>query len=204
MAQLDAATGTADAATWVHLRPGKRVALWETEVSIEGIDRPVRWVLRLTERTIKADGLHLILPGYELDGWTTTLPKTLDSEQIIALYAGHGTHEQFHAEFKTSLDLTRLPSGKFGTNTLVCHLAEVAMNILRLMGQRGLLGPDAPVRHSAKRRRIKTVMQELIYRAGRLIEHGRQLILGLGANDRSAGVFIRMNAHLGSSGTGVT
>ena len=71
-------------------------------------------------------------------------------------------------------------------------------------GQRGLLGPDAPVRHSAKRRRIKTVMQELIYRSGRLIEHGRQLILILGANDRAAEVFIRMNTHLGSSGIGVT
>jgi hypothetical protein len=29
---------------------------------------------------------------------------------VIALYADHGTHEQFHAEFKTDLDLTRLPS----------------------------------------------------------------------------------------------
>ena len=29
-------------------------------------------------------------------------------------------------------------------------------------------------------------------------------ILGLGANDRCAEVFIRMNTHLGSSGTGVT
>ena len=199
-----AAQAGADALPWSHPRPGKRVALWETEASIDGIARPVRRVLRLTERTIGADGQHLILPGYELDGWTTTLPKALGSEQIIALYADHGTHEQFHAEFKTGLDLTRLPSGKFGTNTLVCHLAAVAMNILRLMGQRGLLGPDAPVRHSAKRRRIKTVMQEFIYRAGRLTEHGRQLILGLGANDRCAEVFIRMNTHLGSSGTGVT
>ena len=204
-AQTDAAVGTAGAVTWVHPRLGKRVVLWETEVSIEGIARPVRRVLRLTERTIGAGGQHLILPEYELDGWTTTLPrKQFDSEQIIALYAGHGTHEQFHAEFKTDLDLTRLPSGKFDTNTLVCNLAAVAMNILRLMGQSGLLGPDAPVRHSAKRRRIKTVMQELIYRAGRLIGHGRQLILGLGANDRSAEVFMRMNTHLASSGTGVT
>ena len=47
------------------------------------------------------------------------------------------------------------------------------MNILRLPGQGGLLGPEAPVRHAAKRRRIKTVMQELIYRAGRLIQGGR-------------------------------
>ena len=59
------------------------------------------------------------------------------------------------------------------------------MNILRLIGQRGLLGPDAPVRHAAKRRRLKTVMQELIYRAGRLIRSKRKLVLGLGANDRS-------------------
>ena len=58
------------------------------------------------------------------------------------------------------------------------------------------LGPDAPVRHSAKRRRIKTVMQELIYRAGRLIEHGRRLILGLGANDRAAKAFARLHGEL--------
>ena len=90
---------------------------------------------------------------------------------IIALYADHGTHEQFHSEFKTDLDLERLPSGKFDSNYVVCGLAALTMNILRLMGQAGLHGPDAPVRHPAKRRRLKTVMQELIYRAGRLIEH---------------------------------
>ena len=105
-------------------------------------------------------------------------------------------HEQFHAEFKTDLDLERLPSGKFDTNYLVCQLAALAMDILRLMGQRGLLGPDAPVRHPAKRRRIKTVMQELIYRAGRLIETGRRLFLGLGANDRAAKAFARLNGEL--------
>ena len=70
------------------------------------------------------------------------------------------------------------------------------MNILRLMGQHGLLGPGGPVRHAAKRRRIKTVMQELAYRAGRLIDSGRRLILGLGANDRSAPVFKRMHLDL--------
>ena len=60
----------------------------------------------------------------------------------------------------------------------------------------GCCGPDAPVRHSAKRRRIKTVLQELIYRAGRLIETGRKLILGLGASDRAAKVFGQMHLAL--------
>ena len=110
--------------------------------------------------------------------------------------------DRFHSEFKTDLDLERLPSGKFDTNALVCALAALAMNILRLLGQAGLHGPDAPVRHEAKRRRIKTVMQELIYRAARLIDHGRRRILGLGANDRSAQAFARLHGQLALAGCG--
>jgi hypothetical protein len=186
-AQLDADPAT----RWEQPRAGKRVATWEQSLQVQGIVRPLRRVLRLIERTIYKHGQALLVPELTLEGWTTSLPATLSAQDIIALYADHGTHEQFHSEFKTDLDLTRLPSGKFDTNYLVCQLAAVAMNILRLMGQRGLLGPDAPVRHSAKRRRIKTVMQELIYRAGRLIQTGRRLILGLGAHDRAAKAFMR-------------
>jgi Transposase DDE domain group 1 len=182
---------------WEHPRKGKRVTIWEQPVLIEGIDRPLRRVLRLIERTIDAKGQHLIMPERVLEGWTTTLTaKQFSATDIIELYADHGTHEQFHSEFKTDLDLERLPSGRFDTNYLVCDLAALAMNILRLMGQAGLHGPDAPVRHPAKRRRIRTVMQELIYRAGRLIEHGRRLVLGLGANDRAAPAFERLHAQL--------
>jgi hypothetical protein len=128
----------------------------------------------------------------------------LAAGQISVLALGSSAHcavrRSRHARavpcrVQNDLNLTRLPSGKFDTNALVCRLAALAMNILRLLGQRGLLGPDAPVRHEAKRRRIKTVMQELIYRAGRLIEHGRQMVLGLGANDRAAAVFMRLHAQ---------
>jgi len=198
--QLDADPST----KWQHPRPGKRVAHWEEELRLDGVDstqRPLRRVLRLIERTIDANGQLLLVPELTLEGWSTSLPaKPFDAEQIIALYADHGTHEQFHSEFKTDLDLERLPSGKFDTNYLVCALASLAMNILRLMGQAGLHGPDTPVRHPAKRRRIKTVMQELVYRAGRLIRSGRQLILGLGANDRAAAAFIRLHGQLAASG----
>ena len=192
----------ADAATlWEHPRAGKRVTVWEESLSIEGIERPLRRVLRLTERTIDAKGQLLIEPKLTLDGWSTSLEaRQFDAKAVIALYADHGTHEQFHSEFKTDLDLERLPSGKFDTNYLVCELAALAMNILRLMGQAGLHGPNAPVRHAAKRRRIKTVMQELIYRAGRLIEHGRRVILGLGANDRAASAFERLHWQLAGTG----
>ena len=181
---------------WAQPRAGKRVTTWEQAVPIEGITRPVRRVLRLIERTIDARGQVLIEPELKLEGWTTSLAAQFNAQDIIALYADHATHEQFHSEFKTDLDLTRLPSGKFDTNYLVCQLAALTMNILRLMGQRGLLGPDAPVRHAAKRWRIKTVMQELIYRAGRLIQTGRRIILGLGANDRAAKAFARVHGEL--------
>ena len=193
LARLDAEPGT----RWHKPRAGKRVTVWEEAIKVEGVTRPLRRVLRLIERDIDRSGQQLIVPEIELEGWTTSLlGGQFNAEKIMALYADHGTHEQFHSEFKTDLDLERLPSGKFDTNYLVCQLAALAMNILRLMGQRGLLGPDAPVRHPAKRRRIKTVMQELIYRAGRLIEHGRRLILGLGANDRAAKAFTRLNGEL--------
>jgi hypothetical protein len=186
-AELDAEPAT----RWEQPRAGKRLTTWEQPVQVQGVVRPVRRVLRLIERTIDKRGQALLVPELTLEGWTTSLPDSVDAQAVIALYADHGTHEQFHSEFKTDLDLTRLPSGKFSTNYLVCQLAALAMNILRLMGQRGLHGRDAPVRHKAKRRRIKTVMQELIYRAGRLIETGRRIILGLGANDRAATAFVR-------------
>ena len=187
-----------DAAThWEHPREGKRVTVWEQAVSIEDVSRPVRRVLRLIERTVDKQGQVLLVPQFTLEGWTTSLPAAqFNAAAVIALYADHGTHEQFHSEFKTDLDLTRLPSGKFDTNYLVCQLAALAMNILRLIGQRGLLGPDAPIRHSAKRRRIKTVMQELIYRAGRIIATGRRVFLGLGANDKAAKAFARVHGEL--------
>lgn len=197
VAALAARRDADDAAKWEQPRHGKRVTMWEEAVNLEGVERPVRRVLRLIERTIDGRGQHLIQPQFQLDGWTTSLSaETFSAQDIIALYADHGTHEQFHSEFKTDLDLERLPSGKFDTNYVVCGLAALTMDILRLMGQSGLHGPDAPVRHEAKRRRLKTVMQELVYRAGRLIEHGRRLILGLGANDRAAKAFTRVHGEL--------
>jgi len=47
---------------------------------------------------------------------------------------------------------------KFATNDCVLSLAGVAYNMLRLIGQLALLDNDAPVRHTAKRRRLRTVI----------------------------------------------
>jgi len=72
----------------------------------------------------------------------------------MSLYCDHATSEQFHSEFKTDLDIERLPSGKFATNDLVMACATLSYNILRWIGLVGLLRDGAPIRHKAKRRRI--------------------------------------------------
>ena len=55
--------------------------------------------------------------------------------------------------------------------------AVLAYNILRWIGLVGLIGEKSPVRHPAQRRRLRTVMQELMYLAARVVESGRSLAL---------------------------
>ncbi len=196
-----AAQRVANASTvWTQLREGKRECIWSEMLELKGVGgaaNPARRIYRLTERTLDKAGQVMLMAHYTLDGWTTTLPvAAFDEAAVIALYCDHATHEQFHSEFKTDMDLQRLPSGKFDTNYLVCALAAVAMNILRLMGQNALLSKDAPVRHAAKRRRIKTVMQELMYKAARMIKHAGRWVLGIGANDSGFAVFDRLYGQL--------
>jgi len=158
---------------WEELRPGKRQALWTQRVSIvhDTVEYEVKRVMRLVERTTQPDGQFLLEPDYELEGWWTSLDATPTA--VIRRYQAHATHEQFHSEIKTDLDLERLPSGKFATNELILHLAQLAYNILRLMGQLGMTGELSPVRHPAKRRRLRTVLQELVHRAALVIHKWR-------------------------------
>ena len=167
-------------ADWSFPREGKRVGIFSqtVEETFDGETREFRRVISVTERTIDKHGNRLLVPEITVEGWWTTLGECVCPDQkVIALYCDHATSEQFHSEFKTDLDIERLPSGKFATNDLVMACAVLAYNILRWIGLEGLVGPDAPIRHEAKRRRLKTVIQELMYVAARVVESGRQLAL---------------------------
>jgi hypothetical protein len=181
---------------WSAPRAGKRVALFDVVETrtYDGYEYPLRRVMRVIERTIDKRGQQLLVPEIEIEGWWTSL--WFDEETIIALYSDHGTSEQYHSEFKTDLDIERLPSGKFATNALILACAQLAYNILRWIGQNGLLGPDAPPRHRAKRRRIRTVMQELMYLAARLIHTGRRLKLAFGFGCPVVPIFRRLYTRL--------
>lgn len=168
------------AGAFVEKRPGKREALFSLNVerAFGKQIRSFRLVVRLIERTLDKRGQLLLLPDIELEGWWTSLGD--EESMVIERYRDHGTHEQFHSEFKTDLDLERLPSGKFDTNDAILRLGMLAYNCLRLLGQLGLLGDLAPIRHPAKRRRIRTVLQEIMYRAAQVIHKARQWWLDLG------------------------
>lgn len=110
--------------------------------------------------------------------WQTNL--CLGAPEIARLYEDHGTSEQFHAELKGELDMERLPSGKFNTNALVFQLGCLAFNLLRILGIKGKA--VFRQRHPSKRKRLKTVIQELILLPVRFLCGSNQMKLDLGRN----------------------
>jgi hypothetical protein len=180
-------------------RPGKKVALLTIRKNQTHEDRTYAFtkVVRIIKRTIDKRGQFLLLPEVTVEGWWTNLD--LPKQKIIKLYENHGLSEQFHSEFKSDLDLERLPSGKFATNALIMALGCFAYNILRLIGQLGLLGDYSPVRHPAKRRRLKTVIQELMYLAARLISTSRRLKLRFSRHCPGFEAFCRVYTRLSAT-----
>ncbi len=87
-------------------------------------------------------------------------------------YPDHGTMEQYHSEYKTDLDLERLPSGKFATNRLIMDLGLLAFNVLRVIGQATLAFSEVPLRQPELRRRIRTVVHHIVGCAAKCVRHG--------------------------------
>lgn len=150
----------------------------------------IRTIYEITERTIDKYGQLLLIPDIELNTLWTNLP--LDDETIIGLYHAHGESEQYHSEIKTDMDVERLPSGKFESNRLVLELAMIAYNILRIIGQESLKKRDAPGRKKIKRRRIRTVINNLMQFAGHLTEHAGRIVLAIGKSNRWRFTFKRI------------
>lgn len=174
---------------WVQVREGKRQSIFTVEEirRWNGCDYTLSRVMKVTERTSHANGQLYLEPEIELEGWWASIDCT--AQQVIDLYADHGTSEQFHSEFKTDLEIEKLPSGKFSTNALVLGCSMLAYNILRYIGQNTLLGKTSPKRKIAQRRRIKTVLQEIIYVAAKVVSSGRSLYLQFGRSCKVGEIF---------------
>ena len=153
-----------------HLRPGGAKSELE----------PVPVAFEVIERLTDRDGNYLLKAEIEVNTYWTNLPCAHAGE-IIALYHDHGTSEQFHSELKSDLNIERLPSGKFAVNKIVLLCGMLAFNLLRSIGQEVIKRAAlAPVKIKVQRWRLKTVLQNIIYCAVRIIRHGRSIKLHFG------------------------
>ena len=181
-----------------ELRQGKKVYVGSIFKDVTYTDdegskkiKNIRIVYEVTERTIDKYGQILLFPDIELSLLWTNLGKSDD--EIIELYHAHGESEQYHSEIKTDMDVERLPSGKFETNELVMELTILAYNILRMMGQESLKADDGrKLKRPIKRRRLRTVIGNLILIAGHVTEHSRRMILALGRSNVWRRPFMRL------------
>lgn len=178
-------------------RDGKTIYIGQTFRDVtyslpDGSDKTVgiRTIYEITERTIDKYGQFFIVPDIELNTYWTNLP--LSDQEIIDLYHAHGESEQYHSEIKTDMDVERLPSGKFDSNKLVLELTVIAYNILRIIGQESLKKRDDPTRKKVRRRRIRTVISNLMQFAGHLTEHAGRLVLSIGKSNRWRFTFKRI------------
>ena len=174
---------------WIRLKDMRNLRIAylervETRRNKEGREVQVRRVVRVKKRleaeVAGKDG-HAPILGRRVvfevgSSWSTSLD--LPALTIARLYEDHGTSEQFHAELMGVLDLERLPSGKFNTNALVFHLGGLAYNLVRVLGIKGKAVFQH--RHPSKRRRMKTVIQELILLPARFLGGCNQMKLDLG------------------------
>lgn len=169
--------------TSIPCRVGKQIWRGKTYRNLKGDPLAFPIVFEVTERTTKK-GQALLFPEVSVDTYCTSLD--LQPYETILLYHDHGTSEQFHSELKTDMDLERLPSGRFKSNAFVLLLGMLAYNLLRLCGQESLREDNGNAekmpeyRKKVQRRRIRTVILDLIYMAGRIIHTSRRWLISFG------------------------
>jgi len=176
-------------------RKGKKVWIGTARIHPRKKDevlKDVACVFEVTERKRDAQGNRLLIPEIEVNSWWTNL--TCGAEKVIELYHGHATSEQFHSELKNDMDIERLPSGKFAVNKILLAVAMNAYNALRLIGQKSI---EKENRVKVRRKRLGKVIRDLICVAGKLVQHGRELLFKMNEKDPMLPVFLRLNAALG-------
>ncbi|OQY07712.1 MAG: hypothetical protein B6I28_05370 [Fusobacteriia bacterium 4572_132] len=136
----------------------------------------------------------LLLPEIQVDTYWTSLVNELP-QKVVRLYNAHGTNEQFHSEIKSDMGVEKLPSGKFNTNYLILQLGMIAYNILRVIGQKSLEEDDTPLKTKVFRKRVRTIMQNLIYFAFKISSHARKTRMKISKGNVWANTFKRLEMY---------
>jgi hypothetical protein len=167
--------------SWNQIREGKiRYTGFVNHVhpaNCENINN-ISVIVEAFETKVTRDGENLLLPEVRINTFWTNLP--LESEEIIELYHQHGTSEQYHSELKSDMDVERLPSGNFPTNSLILQLAQIAYNLLRRISVDIVEFENVNV----SRRRIRTVLLNVIYAACKFVFKGNYFRMKFGIDNR--------------------
>lgn len=148
-------------------------------------------VFKVIERYVDKDGTKLLFPEIEVETFWTNLFET--PEEVIELYHAHGTSEQFHSELKSDMGIERLPSGKFAVNSVILHIAMLAFNALRFIGQTALtFKEDLPYEHKVIRKRLRKVIDDLIRVGCKIVHHAHIWWIKLWDHDPWLPVFSRL------------
>ncbi len=94
----------------------------------------------------------------------------------------------------SDIDVERLPSGRFEINELVLELTVLVHNILRMTGQESIGRKGTETKYKVRRRRLRTVIGNMIMMASHVTEHACQLLIGLGRGNIWRHVFAEVYA----------
>lgn len=155
-----------------HLRPGGESSEQE----------PLGVIYRVTRRSIDKRGQALLIYEIEVETYWTNLWQ--DAADIVELYHAHGTSEQFHSELKSDMNLERFASHSYAVNSLQLQLGTLAYNLVRVVEELAREEREEwPQRIKAvQRRRVGSVIKDLILVAGKMVRHAGKTVMKLASN----------------------
>lgn len=186
-------------------REGKEVYLGSAEHlspgGESGTQNPLTCIYRVVRRTIDKHGQPLLLDDIEIETYWTNLGEA--PADIIETYHDHGTSEQFHSEMKSDLGVERFPSRKYGVNQIIFALAAIAYNVMRVLDQRAMGMKEKWPRYlqgkktaQLKRRRIGSIMRDLICIAGKVVRHSGRSVLKIARAWPWSAVLLEIDSQL--------
>jgi len=138
-------------------------------------------------------GRHLLVPEIRVCVLWPSLE--LAKDEVLKFYRDRSTSEQYHAEFKTEMNMERLPSGKFVVNYAFLLLGMLVYNMLEVVGS-DLVFARALGLEKATPRRMKMVMRCVMPMCARITRHTRRLTLRLACPSPWYGFFTRLFGRL--------
>ncbi len=156
---------------------GYRIYQGSTYRQLKSSKRMLRLVFEVRE-ILKKNGRNLLLPEVKLFSVWTSI-ECFSEQEILRLYRLRGTSEQYHAEFKSEMNMERPPSDNLQVNNAFVLMGMLAHNMLKVIAL-DMVKVEGLGLKQATRRRIRTVMHGVIFMAGRIVKGSRRLTMQLG------------------------